>query len=176
MISVCGDDILYVTYEVVFSVCYIYMQLCTKKMRVGVVLDIPRSRSLMLLHATVYQKMRVGVVLDIPRPRSLMLLVFFKQSLLLTFHTSPAYSGFQALGRSFCVGRLLSTNLTTSEHAGWALPLLKLRQISRQFQFQFAFLPALFGFALCVVARLTSLACRVGATWSFAVKTSETAS
>ena len=44
MISVCGDDIFYVTYEVVFSLCWICIQLCTQKMRVGVVLDIPRSR------------------------------------------------------------------------------------------------------------------------------------
>ena len=152
MKSVCGHDFLYVhTNEVVFDYA-ICMQLCTGK------------------------KMRVGVVLDFPHSHSSVLLVLFKQCFLLAFHTSPAYSGFQTFGRSFCVGRLLSTNLATSELAGRALPLLKLRQISRQFQVEIAFLCAMLGFAFCVVARLTSLAFRIGAMWSFAVKTSETAS
>ena len=116
------------------------------------------------MHATLYlKKMRAGVVLDFPHSHSLILLVLFKQQLLHAFHTSPAYSGRQAFPNSFRVGRFLSTNLTTSELAGRTLPLLKLRQISRQFQFEFAFLCAMLGLAFCVVARLTSLAFRIGA-------------
>ena len=92
-----------------------------------------------------------------------MLLVVFKQCFLLAFHTSPAYSGFQTFGSSPWVGRFLSTNLTTSELAGRALPLLKLREISRQFPFEFAFLCAMLGLAFCVVTRFTSLAFRIGA-------------
>ena len=105
-----------------------------------------------------------------------MLRVLFKQSLLLTFHTSPAYSGFQAFGSPFCVGRLSSTNLTTSELAGRAFPGSQLVSIARQFYVTWGNFSTVLGFALSVVARLTSLALGIGAMWSFAVKTSETAS
>ena len=110
-----------------------------------------------------YKKMRAGVVLDFPHSHSSVLLVLFKQCFLHAFRTSPAYSGHQAFLSSVWVGRCLSTNLTTSELAGRALPLLKLRQISRQFEFEFAFFCAMLGLTFCVVARFTSLAFRIGA-------------
>ena len=103
------------------------------------------------------------MVLDFPHSHSSVLLVLFKQCFLHAFRTSPAYSGHQAFLSSVWVGRCLSTNLTTSELAGRTLPLLKLRQISRQFQFEFAFLCAMLGLEFCVVARVTSFAFGIGA-------------
>ena len=70
--------------------------------------------------------LRAGAVLDFPHSHSLMLLVLFKQCFLHAFYTSPAYSGVQAFPNSLCLGRFLSTNLTTSDLAGRALSFLKL--------------------------------------------------
>ena len=81
-----------------------------------------------------------------------MLLVLVEQIFLHAFHISPAYPGHQAFLSSVRVARLLSTDLTTSELAGRALPGSQLVSIAMQLYLTWESFCTVLGLAYCVPA------------------------
>ena len=117
----------------------------------------------------------MGGLLDFPRCL-FMFFVVSPQLRLQTLCACPCVSCFDALRTPFSVGIFFATHLTAWVNAIRAFPGSQLVSIARQFYFTWENFSTVLGFALSVVACLTSLAFRIGAMWSFAVKTSETAS
>ena len=124
--------------------------------------------------------LRVGVELDIPRSQcindSLMFFVALLQLLLQALGTGPGLFPFTALRTSFGVWVVFATHLAAIVKTTWAFPGSQLVSIARQFYCTLVNFNTMFRFALCIVARLTSFALGICATWSFALKTSEIAS
>ena len=116
------------------------------------------------------RSLRVGFVLDIPRSQcindSLMSLVAVLQLLLQALGTSPALFPFTALRTSFGVWVVFPTHRAAIVKTTWAFPGSQLVSIARQFYCTLVNFGTMLRFALCTVARLTSFAlgicaCRV---------------